>query len=137
MSSDQHAESVIAPPTVAASERPVFVIDDDPAILASLKFALEIEGYSVRTYSAPKALIADATHKTSGCLVIDYNLAEENGLQVLAELRRRGVTMPAILITTNPGPRLRVRAAAASVSIVEKPLIGNTLADAIRRTFAA
>ena len=45
--------------------------------------------------------------------------------------------MPAILITTNPGPHLRMRAAAASVSIVEKPLIGNTLVDAIRTAFPA
>ncbi len=55
---------------------------------------------------------------------------------MLAELRQRGVATPAILITTNPGPHLRVRAAAASVAIVEKPLIGNTLADAIRKAFA-
>jgi FixJ family two-component response regulator len=103
--------------------------------LASLKFALEIEGYSVHTYASAKALIADATRRKRGCLVLDYNLAEEDGLQVLAELRKRGVAMPAILITSNPGPRLRVRAAAASVSIVEKPLMGNTLIDAIRTAF--
>jgi FixJ family two-component response regulator len=120
---------------LAAAERPVFVIDDDPAILASLKFSLEIEGYSVHTYASAKALIADATRRKRGCLVLDYNLAEEDGLQVLAELRKRGVAMPAILITSNPGPRLRVRAAAASVSIVEKPLMGNTLIDAIRTAF--
>ena len=124
----------LAPP-LRTADRSVFVIDDDPAILASLKFSLEIEGYSVRTYSSPKALIADATRKTWGCLVIDYNLADSNGLQLLDELRRYGVRMPAILITTNPSPHLRVRAAAASVSIVEKPLIGNTLVDAIRAAF--
>ncbi len=122
-------------PAPRAAERAVFVIDDDPAILASLKFSLEIEGYAVRTYSSPKALIADATRKAWGCLVIDYNLAEGNGLQLLDELRKRGVTMPAILITTAPGPHLRVRAAAASVSIVEKPLIGNMLVDTIRKAF--
>ena len=69
--------------------------------------------------------------------MIDYNLTDGNGLQLLAALRQRGVTMPAILITSNPGPHLRVRAAAASVPIVEKPLIGNTLVDAIRKAFAA
>lgn len=137
MIEDDHTDSAALVEPIQTAERPIFVIDDDAAILASLKFALEIEGYSVRTYASPKALIADATRKKTGCLVLDYNLAEDNGLQVLAELRQRGVTMPAILITTNPGPRLRVRAAAASVSIVEKPLIGNTLVDAIRQAFPA
>ena len=137
MTSDQQPESSVFSTPVLAPERQVFVIDDDPAILASLKFSLEIEGYAVRTYSSAKALIAEATRHGRGCLVIDYNLTDENGLQVLAALRQRGVTMPAILITSNPGPHLRVRAAAASVLIVEKPLIGNTLADAIRKSFAA
>jgi len=137
MTSDEHSSSasLAEPPTPA--ERPVFVIDDDPAILASLKFSLEIEGYAVHTYATAKALLADMSRKRAGCLVLDYNLPDGNGLQLLAELRERGVTMPAILITTDPAPHLRMRAAAASVSIVEKPLMGNTLADAIRTSFPA
>jgi two-component system response regulator FixJ len=135
MTTDQQQDSASLAPPVLASERPVLVIDDDPAILASLKFSLEIEGYSVHTYTSAKALLADASGKSWGCLVIDYNLVDGNGLQLLDELRRRGTTIPAILITTNPGPHLRMRAAAASVSIVEKPLTGNTLVDAIRRAF--
>ncbi len=137
MTTDQQTDSASLDAPARAVERPVFVIDDDPAILASLKFSLEIEGYAVRTYSSAKALIDDAARKREGCLVIDYNLDDRNGLQLLDELRQRGVAMPAILITTNPGPHLRVRAAAASVAIVEKPLIGNTLVDAIRTTFPA
>ena len=137
MATDQQSDSTSLAPPVLAVERPVLVIDDDPAILASLKFSLEIEGYSVRTYTSAKALLADATGRNRGCLVLDYNLADGNGLQLLDELRQRGTTMPAILITTNPGPHLRMRAAAASVSIVEKPLTGNTLVDAIRTAFPA
>ena len=134
---DEHPNSAATAEPVVTAERVVLIIDDDPAILASLKFSLEIEGYRVRTYSSAKALLAEATRKERGCLVIDYNLPDSNGLEVLSEVRRRGVAMPAILITTNPGPHLRARAAAASVSIVEKRLIGNTLADAIRRVLPA
>lgn len=137
MTTDEHPASVSLDEPVRTLERPVLVIDDDPAVLASLKFSLEIEGYAVYTYSTGKALLADAARKKWGCLVVDYNLADGTGLQLLRELRQRGVTMPAILITTNPGPQLRRRAAAACVSIVEKPLIGNTLVDAIRTAFPA
>lgn len=124
-----------ASPPVMALQRPVFVIDDDPAILGSLKFALEIEGFAVHTYPSAKALLADPTRKKWGCLVIDYNLPDGDGLQMLDELRRRGVSMPAILITSDPSPRLRERAAEAGVPIVEKPLIGNGLIEAIRGAF--
>ena len=137
MISDQHSDPAPATEPVPTIERPVLVIDDDAAILASLKFSLEIEGYAVQTYSSAKALLADPARKKSGCLILDYNLADGNGLQALDELRSHGVTLPAILITTNPGRHLRQRAAAAAVAIVEKPLIGNMLVDAIRTAFPA
>jgi hypothetical protein len=37
-----------------------------------------------------------------------------------------------VLITSNPSTSLRRRAAAVDVPIVEKPLLGNALVDAIR-----
>jgi hypothetical protein len=47
-------------------------------------------------------------------------------------LRRRNVTLPALLITTNPNRSLRNAARAADVPIVEKPLLGDTLLRSIR-----
>ncbi len=122
-------------PTALAIERPVLVIDDDPAVLSSLKFALEIDGFTVRTYPTAKALLDDPARLQRGCLVIDYHLPDGDGLAVLDELRRRGIGMPAILITTDPGPRLRERAGIAGATIVEKPLFGNRLVEAIRAVF--
>ena len=73
----------------------------------------------------------------SGCLVLDLKLPDRDGLAVLAELRSRGVTMPAILITSAPTESIRRRAAAARVPIVEKPIFGNGLIDTIRAAFSA
>jgi FixJ family two-component response regulator len=112
------------------------VIDDDSAVLASLRFSLELEGFSVDAYRAGAELLAQATHPKSGCLVIDYNLPDINGLDLLAALRRSGVTLPAILVTTNPSAFIRGAAAAARVPIVEKPLLGNALVDGIRDALA-
>jgi len=39
--------------------------------------------------------------------------------------------LPAILITTNPPSIVRERAAAAGLAVVEKPLLGNSLSEAI------
>lgn len=38
------------PPAVPANHV-VIVIDDDPAVRSSLKFSLEVEGFTVRIYS--------------------------------------------------------------------------------------
>jgi two-component system, LuxR family, response regulator FixJ len=66
------------------------------------------------------------------CLVVDQNMPEPKGLDLIALLRARQFNGPAILITSHPSPSLRERAAKARVPIVEKPLLGNTLLDKIR-----
>ncbi len=111
----------------------VVIIDDDPAVLNSLKFSFEIEGFAVQTCSSPEELLSSDDVLNSGCLVIDFNLRGTDGLDLLRRLRKRQIATPAILITTHPTAALRERAAIAGVPIVEKPLFGNTLIDSVRR----
>jgi two-component system, LuxR family, response regulator FixJ len=110
----------------------VLIIDDDPAVRNSLKFALEVEGFAVRAYATGAELLDDAPALDNGCLVVDYKLPEMNGLDLLSELRRRNVDLPAILITTHPNAAVRNRAALAGVPLIEKPLLNDTLFQGIR-----
>jgi FixJ family two-component response regulator len=59
-----------------------------------------------------------------------------NGLELLARLRDRGITIPAMVITSHPSHKLRERIAAAGVPLVEKPFLGNVLMDQIRDAFS-
>jgi two-component system response regulator FixJ len=110
----------------------VVIIDDDPAVRNSLKFALEVEGFAVRAYPSGADLLRETEFPADGCLVVDYKLPEMNGLDLLVELRRREVDLPAILITTHPSSEVRRRAALAGVILIEKPLLSDTLFRAIR-----
>lgn len=117
-----------------ADGQTVIVIDDDPAVLAALQFALELEGFAVEVFHEGSELLSGDRLPRAGCLVIDYVLPGMNGLDVLAALRSRRVTLPAILITTHPSTILRERAAAQGMQIVEKPLLGDALINAIRHS---
>jgi two-component system, LuxR family, response regulator FixJ len=115
----------------------ILVIDDDCAVRNSLKFSLELEGFAVRMYANGRALLDDAHHlPTSGCLVVDQLMPGMSGLDVVQALRLRGISMPAVLITSSASCLLRQRAAAAGVAVVEKPFFGNGLVDTIRSLIA-
>lgn len=120
-----------------ASIKPVvLLVEDDSAVRNSLKFSLEIEGFSVRAYKNGTELLGETPYPGARCLIIDYRLPGLNGLELLAELRRREVVVPAILVTTNPSPSLRARATAAGVMVIEKPLLNEALVQGIHTALA-
>jgi two-component system, LuxR family, response regulator FixJ len=120
--------------TEALEEHPlpvVVVVDDDPAVLSSLKFALDLEGFDVRLYSDPELLLSASDLPTFACLLVDQLMPGKTGLELLTELRSRDIHWPAILMTGHPHPAVRQRAAAAGIPLLEKPLLGVDLSCAL------
>ena len=105
-------------------ERPragtVYVVDDDPDVLSSLRFLFEIEGFKVKTFADGEHLLAGPMPRPEDCLLIDYKLGPIDGLEVVRQLRERNVTKPVVLITIYEG--LEKRAAALGIShVLQKP----------------
>jgi two-component system response regulator FixJ len=113
----------------------ILLVDDDSAVRNSLKFTLEVEGFEVRAYSSADELLNEDSLPPESCLVTDYHMPAMNGLELVARLRDRYAPIPAILITSLPDEKLRGRAAAAGIWIVEKPLLGNCLLESIQHAF--
>jgi FixJ family two-component response regulator len=131
------AASGVALGSQPEADNVILLVDDDPAVRSSLKFSLEIEGYTVRVFATGRGLLAEGKLPLRGCVIADYKLPDTNGLDLIRGLRGRGVKLPAILITSDPGPLLRARADRDGVPIVEKPLLGNALMDAVRSAIGA
>ena len=114
----------------------ILLVDDDAAVRNALKFSLEMEGFSVRLYATPEALLAEDHLPDGGCLVIDYRMPEIDGLELVERLRSRGVTLPILLISGRVPRSLRSRASGLGISdVLEKPL--SDLAGSIRRVLDA
>jgi two-component system, LuxR family, response regulator FixJ len=114
-------------------DRPcILIVDDDAALRSALTFSLELEGFEVEAFESGEALAEHDPIAGPGCLVLDYHLPGMDGLALLALLRARGVALPALIITSLPTRSLAARAAAAGAAIVEKPLLCDALAAAIR-----
>ena len=111
----------------------LLLVDDDPAVLASLTFSLELEGFEVAAFDNGETLVAQANLANPACLVIDYRLPGIDGLSLLSALRERGETCPAVIITSNPTRSIRQRTTDAGAVLIEKPLLNDGLSVAIRR----
>lgn len=111
----------------------IFLVDDDPAIRSSLIFALELEGFAVEAFRSGEEMLGEDRLPQDGCLVLDYRLPGIDGLALLAALRRRGVTLPAVVITSTPTRFIRAQVADAGAVIIEKPLLCDALTAAIRK----
>ncbi len=110
----------------------ILLVDDDAAVRNALKFSLEMEGFSVRLYPTPEALLEESDLPAVGCLVIDYRMPEIDGLELVERLRNRGVDLPVLLISGRVTRSLRDRASGLGVrDVLEKPL--SDLAGSIRR----
>lgn len=120
-------------PLTADETRPlVLLVEDDPALGKAMRFALEVEGYGARVLLSAEALLGQPFPEGPVCIVADLNLPGVSGLEALETLRRRGVQAPAILITTQPTVALRARARDVLATVVEKPILGDRLGEAVR-----
>jgi FixJ family two-component response regulator len=99
----------------------VAVVDDDHAVLDSLKFLLEVVGYKVVTYASAKAFLDD--HETGpACLIIDHHMPVMTGLELAQKLREEKIDVPILLITGAPSPAIVIRAAELGIErVLEKP----------------
>lgn len=118
------------------SPQRVSIIEDDADLLDAIRFSLLAEGYTVRGYETARALLADPDLASTTCFVVDQKLPDSDGIDLIAELRRRGLASAAIMITTNPDAKSRAACRALGVPIVEKPLLGESLNACIRGILA-
>jgi two-component system response regulator FixJ len=111
----------------------VYVVDDDDAVLRSLRFLLETDGFAVRTFRNGTALLNAIRPPGADCYVIDYKMPGINGIDLVARLRQSDIRAPVILITGYPDENISTRAAAAGVKdVILKPLLDENLIRQIR-----
>jgi len=112
----------------------IYVVDDDYDVRTSLRFLLETEGFDVRTFRSGVALLGSSTRNRADCLVIDYKMAELDGLELVIRLRRLHVSTPIILITGYPDENISAKASSAGVRhVLLKPNLEGNLVDCVRK----
>ena len=120
-------------PMSSPAKPTVYVVDDDAAVLGSLRFLLETDGFAVRTFKNGTALLNAAEMRGADCYVIDYKMPDINGIDLVGRLRKAEDNTPVVLITGYPDENISARAAAAGVKdVLLKPLLDENLIKRIR-----
>jgi two-component system, OmpR family, response regulator ChvI len=78
----------------------ILLIDDDDEFRESLSLNLMDEGFAVTTFAnGPSALEHVAAGESADVILLDWRMPGMNGLEVLRELRQRGIVTPVIFLT--------------------------------------
>jgi FixJ family two-component response regulator len=112
----------------------IYIVEDDAAIRESLRILLEMRGHKVEAFACGADVLAGCDAKCCGCLILDVNLPGDDGFEVLAKLRQRGIDAPAIFMSGGGSSGTRARAKRANaVAFFEKPVHPDELLEAIDR----
>lgn len=115
------------------SKPTVFVVDDDAAVLDSLKLLLRSVGLEAETYTSAREFIAAYDPDARGCLVLDVRMPGMSGLELQERLEALGSTLPVIFITAHGDVPMAVRAVkAGAVDFIQKPFSDQELLDKIQ-----
>jgi two-component system, LuxR family, response regulator FixJ len=115
----------------------ILVVEEDAAVLASLKFMLEAGGFKICLFDNVIRLLEAERLPEIACLVVDYRTTTMNGIELVKHLRRRGILAPAVLIVEHADKSVRESALAAGFAgVVDKIVFHDNLVNEIRRVLA-
>jgi two-component system response regulator FixJ len=112
----------------------VALIDDDEAVLDSLRMLLENRGMPVKCFTSADAFLAHSESMPVSCIVSDVRMPGLSGLDLQGELLKRGSPVPLILITGHGDIAMAVSAVKmGAFDFIEKPLDDHKLMESIRK----
>ena len=119
------------------SDRTIYLIDDDEAVLLSMQRLLRLEGYAVRPFSSAEAFFKKYESTFTGCVISDVRMPTGmSGLDLLVTLRKLKSKIPVIFLTGYSDVPAAVRAIKTGAgNFLLKPARIPELLSAINESF--
>lgn len=110
-------------------------VDDDEDQLISLEALLSGEGWDVAAYTSARDFFVNDRPSRPGCLILDLRMPDVSGLEVQAEMKKRGITLPIIFLTGHGDIDTAVFAIRAGAEeFLQKPVQPDRLLTTVARS---
>ena len=114
------------------SERPIAVVDDDPAACTALIDLVRALGFSAIGFGSAISFLHSADVFRVCCVIADMRMAVMSGLELSRQLAMAGNPVPTILITAYPDETTRLEAATLGLrAYLTKPCSPDELLQAL------
>ncbi|MBK6693383.1 MAG: sigma-54-dependent Fis family transcriptional regulator [Myxococcales bacterium] len=101
----------------------LLIVDDEPAILTTLKKALDLEGYAVDVAGAVQVAEEKLKKRSYDLCLFDVMLPDGDGIELLARLRAAKVETPVIMMSGHATIDTAVKATRlGALNFLEKPI---------------
>lgn len=110
----------------------VHIVDDDAAVRESVRWLLASAGIEACIHPTPRGFLGATGGRPTGCVLLDMNMPDIDGVSVLRALADAGMTAPVIVMTghgdsVDASEVLRLGA----VDFIEKPFAADRLLAAV------
>ena len=100
----------------------VYIVDDDERSREFLAYVLQEANIRTRGFASPSELFEHWEDAVPGCLVVDFQMPEMTGIELIREVRERGSSVPFVLVTGHATVPLVIQAfGLGAVNVIEKP----------------
>ena len=113
----------------------VFVVDDDPAMLASVARMLRQFGYDSLLFPSAEDFTNQNDFDRAVCVLLDINLNDgSSGIELRHRLKANRISVPVIYMTGNDSPAVRAAALQSGcLAYLTKPFSAKSLIDPLER----
>lgn len=102
---------------------PIFLVDDEPRLLAVLSESVATLGVEVKSFTSPAKCLEELASSPCSLLITDITMPEMNGLELLQEVHSIRPFLPVIVITGFGDVPLAVRSLKeGAFDFIEKPI---------------
>jgi len=112
----------------------VYIVDDDEAVLLSVKAMLSEHGYQSRGYLSAKDFLADTPIDCPGCVITDLQMPEISGVELQQRLlAARSFLMVVVVTGVADVPTAVALMESGAITLLEKPYNHTELVAAVER----